>query len=232
MNWGWLSRLPNHEVALAEWLVATLTSNSIVMGMDLPVWMAEESVSSAARSNIHFKSAPVNPSVALTSAAVSRCAMGLSFARSLMICARAFVGRRHEDGLVEAAGTAQGGIELPGLIGGADDEDALVVAAQAVELAEELVHDVARLRVAHGAAIGREAVELVEDEDAGRVGARGLEDLVEVALDAAVVGIEDLVQADGEVVAAAPRRRWRGEGGSCRSRAGRRGGCRRRSCVP
>ena len=111
------------------------------------------------------------------------------------------VRRRDKDGLIEAAGAAEGRIERPRLIGGADDEDALVFAADAVHLVEELIHEAAHLALADLAAVLREGVEIVEDHDAGRVRTGGLEELMEVALRIAVIGIKDFVQADREVVA-------------------------------
>ncbi len=111
------------------------------------------------------------------------------------------IGRGDEDGLIETTGAAEGGVETPGVVRGSDDEDALVVRAEAVELVKELVHEVAHLALADVVAVHGEGVEFVKDEHAGGIGAGGLEGLMEVALGAAEIGVEDLVEADGEVVA-------------------------------
>jgi hypothetical protein len=108
--------------------------------------------------------------------------------------------RRHEDCLVEASRATEGGVDLPGLVGGADDEHARVV-AQAVHLVKELVHQIAHLAFAYMAAVLSKGVEVVEDQHAGGVGAGGFEDLVQVALGAAEIRVEDLMQTDRKVIA-------------------------------
>ena len=81
------------------------------------------------------------------------------------------VGVRHDDLAVEAAGTQQRGIEHVGPVGGGDDDDALV-GLEAVHLDEQLVQRLLALVVAAaeaGAAMAADGVDLVDEDDAGRV---------------------------------------------------------------
>ena len=54
------------------------------------------------------------------------------------------VGRRHEEHAIEAARPPEGGVDGPGHVGGTKDEHALVVAIEAIHLAQELAHEVGR----------------------------------------------------------------------------------------
>jgi len=108
------------------------------------------------------------------------------------------VGRQDQQGTVEAAGPAEGRIDVPRLIRRPEDEHPLVVAPGTVELAEQLDDDVAAGGALEVAALQPERVDLVEEEHAGGRAAGGLEDLVEVALALAEPHVEDLVEADAE----------------------------------
>ena len=105
--------------------------------------------------------------------------------------ARPGVGRGDEDGVAEAPRAAEGGIDLPGDAGGGDDEDALVPAARALHLEEELRGEVP-VRVAQVVAVPAVDVELVEEDDGGGGGAGEVEEAVDGALAPAGVAVEDL----------------------------------------
>ena len=83
----------------------------------------------------------------------------------------------------------------------------------AIELGEELrddaVHDAARVAVC--AALGRDRVELVEEDDAGAGVARALEDAPDVGLGLADVHVEQFGALDGEEVERAGGRDCLGE---------------------
>ena len=78
---------------------------------------------------------------------------------------------RHDDLAVEAAGPQQRGVEHVGPVGGRDQDHALV-GLEAVHLDEELVQRLLALVVAAaeaGAAMAADGVDLVHEDDAGRV---------------------------------------------------------------
>ena len=106
------------------------------------------------------------------------------------------VGRRDEDQSVEAAGTLERLVDVPGSVRRREHEDPLVVGADRIELLQHLVDE----RPAGAADVlpAREAdrVELVEEEDAGRELPRLHEGVVQVPLGDAEVGIEDLLDPD------------------------------------
>ncbi len=77
----------------------------------------------------------------------------------------------HHDLAVEAAGTQQGGVEHVGAVGGGDQDDALV-RFEPVHLDEELVEGLLALVIAPAqacAAMAAHRVDLVDEDDAGRV---------------------------------------------------------------
>ncbi len=139
---------------------------------------------------------------------------------------REFPGQRLQDGelflvgvrdaevehLIEAAWAQKSLVQEVRAVSGADDEDAASTAAvvifaataHAVELSEELaddaVHDAPA--VALVAALGRDAVELVEEDDAGAGVARALEDAADVGFRLADVHVEQLGAFDAEEVEA------------------------------
>ena len=120
---------------------------------------------------------------------------------------------------VEAAGAQEGGVEEVGAVRRADDEDVpggrrgRRGRRDAVELGEELrddaVHDAARVAVR--AALRRDRVELVEEDDARARVARALEDAADVRFGLADVHVEQLGALDGEEVERARRRDRFGE---------------------
>ena len=81
------------------------------------------------------------------------------------------VGPRHHHAAVEAAGAQQRRVEHVGPVGGGDQDDA-VVALEAVHLDEQLVQRLLALVVAAaeaGAAVAPDRIDLVDEDDAGRV---------------------------------------------------------------
>src|SRR5262245_57242397 len=81
------------------------------------------------------------------------------------------VGPRHHHPAIEAAGAEQRRIEHVGAVGGGDQDDALV-GLEAVHLHQELVERLLALVVAAaqaGAAMATDGVDLVDEDDAGRV---------------------------------------------------------------
>ena len=81
------------------------------------------------------------------------------------------VGVRHHDLAVEAAGAQQRRVEHVGAVGRGDEDDALV-RLEAVHLDEQLVERLLALVVAAaeaGAAMAADRVDLVDEDDAGRV---------------------------------------------------------------
>ena len=89
------------------------------------------------------------------------------------------IGRRDVDLAVEAARAQERGIEILQAVRGSHDHD-LVRAAEAVELDEELVQRLVVLAVVAAARAGRaDGVELVDEDDRGRVLARLFEELAD-----------------------------------------------------
>ena len=81
------------------------------------------------------------------------------------------VGPRHDDAAVEAPGAQQRRVEHVGPVGGGDEDDALV-GLEAVHLDEQLVQGLLALVVSAaqaGAAMAADGVDLVDEDDAGRV---------------------------------------------------------------
>ena len=116
-----------------------------------------------------------------------------------MMASRAWtVGGQHEQPVVEPAGLAQQGVDVPGVLGGGDHEHALVLLAGAVHLGDQLVHDPAPDRVAAAGPAGADGVELVEVEQAGRAGPGRLEDLVDAAAAVAEPHVDHMGQVDPE----------------------------------
>ncbi len=93
------------------------------------------------------------------------------------------VGARHDDLAVEAARAQQRRIEHVGAVGRGDDDDALV-RLEAVHLDEQLVERLLALVIAvaeAGAAMAADRVDLVDEDDAGRVLLRLLEHVADAA---------------------------------------------------
>ena len=89
------------------------------------------------------------------------------------------VGRRHEHLAVEAAGAQQRLVEILDAVRGAHDDD-LLGALEAVELDEQLVERLILLAVeAVAGALRADGVELVDEDDRGRVLARLGEELAD-----------------------------------------------------
>ena len=119
------------------------------------------------------RSAPVKPGVWPASASTSMSlASGLPRVwTSRILRAALAVGPVDGDLAVEAAGAQQGGIEDVGPVGGRDHDD-VVLGLEAVHLDEQLVERLLALVVtaAHaGAAVAADGVDLVHEDDAGRV---------------------------------------------------------------
>ena len=125
---------------------------------------------------------------------------------------------------VEPPGAQQRRVEQVRPVGRAYDEHLVPAPARgrgdAVELGEELgddaVHDAARVAVR--AALGRDRVELVEEDDAGPGVARALEDAAHVRLGLADVHVEQFGPLDGEKVERARGRDCLGEERLARAR--------------
>ena len=97
--------------------------------------------------------------------------------------AAAHVGPRHDDAAVEATGAQDRRVEHVGPVGGGDDDDALV-RLEAVHLDEELVQRLLALVVTAaeaGAAVTADGVDLVDEDDAGRVLLALLEEVAHAA---------------------------------------------------
>ena len=93
------------------------------------------------------------------------------------------VGARHDDAAVEAARAQERRVEHVGAVGGGDDDDA-VVRLEAVHLDEELVQRLLALVVTAaeaGAAVATDGVDLVDEDDAGRVLLALLEQVADAA---------------------------------------------------
>ncbi len=87
------------------------------------------------------------------------------------LLAAAHVGQRHHHLAVETAGAQQRRVEHVGTVGGGDDDDALV-AFETVHLHQQLVEGLLALVVTAaeaGAAVAADGVDLVDEDDAGRV---------------------------------------------------------------
>ena len=97
--------------------------------------------------------------------------------------AAAHVGGVHDDRAVEAARPEERRIEHVGPVGGGDEDDA-IVALEAVHLDEQLIQGLLPLVVAAAeprAAMAPDRVDLVDEDDAGRVGLALLEEVANPA---------------------------------------------------
>ena len=116
------------------------------------------------------------------------------------LAAAAAVGAVDGDLAVEAAGTQQGGIEDVGPVGGRDHDD-VVLGLEAVHLDEELVERLLALVVtaAHaGAAVAADGVDLVHEDDAGRVLLGLLEEVAHAGGADADEHLDEVRAGDGE----------------------------------
>ncbi len=101
------------------------------------------------------------------------------------------VGNRDGDLAVESAGPPQGGIEGIGQVGRGDDDHVLPL-GQPVHQGQELGDD-PFLDVADDLfALGRDGVDLVQEDDAGSIAGGLVEDLAEMGLALAVELVDDL----------------------------------------
>ena len=110
------------------------------------------------------------------------------------------VGVRHHDLAVEAARTQQRRVEHVGTVGGGDQDDALV-RLEAVHLDEQLVQRLLALVVAAaeaGAAMAADGVDLVDEDDAGRVLLGLLEHVAHAAGADADEHLDEVGAGDGE----------------------------------
>ena len=123
---------------------------------------------------------------------------------------------------VEAAGAQEGGVEDVGPVGGRDQDDP-VVRLEAVHLHEELVQGLLALVVAAaqaGPAVATHGVDLVDEDDAGRVLLALLEEVADAGRAHPHEHLHEVGARDGEEGHVGLARRWRGRGGSCPSPEG------------
>ena len=106
------------------------------------------------------------------------------------------VRREHQQGPVQAARPAQGAVDVPRVVRGGEDEDAVVRRAHAVELGEQLVDGAARSAVSDLRALLSQRVDLVEEQDAGRCPPGRLEQVPQVAFGLSQVHVEHVCQRD------------------------------------
>ena len=110
------------------------------------------------------------------------------------------VGIGDDDLAVEAAGTEQRRVEHVGPVGRGDEDDALV-RLEAVHLDEQLVQRLLALVIAAaeaGAAMAADRVDLVDEDDAGRVLLRLLEHVADAARADADEHLDEVGAGDGE----------------------------------
>ncbi len=110
------------------------------------------------------------------------------------------VGRRDENDAVETAGAAKSRVEMPGNVGSPDDEQAVVIAVNAVEFGQKLVDDVTACALFHVGALGTEGIDLVEEEDARLLFAGQVEVGSQLFFAVPNPHIEDVVEADVDEV--------------------------------
>ena len=141
-----------------------------------------------------------------------------------------------DDAAVEAAGAQERRIEDVGPVRGGDEDDALV-GLEAVHLDEQRVQRLLALVVPAAearAAVAADGVDLVDEDDAGRVLLALLEQVADARGADAHEHLDEVRARDREERARWPRRRPRGRGASCpcpegRSGARPSGSCRRAS---
>lgn len=97
---------------------------------------------------------------------------------------------------IEASGTTQGRVDVPGLIGGADHEDAIVRGLDSIEFDQQLCNHVAKSAPSQVHPRMPDGVQLVKEKDAWRIAACLLEQLVKELLGVSEPHVERLVQAD------------------------------------
>ena len=112
----------------------------------------------------------------------------------------AHVGPIHDDAAVEATGAHDGGVEDVGAVRGGDDDDALV-RLEAVHLDEELVQGLLALVVSAAearATVATHSVDLVDEDDAGRVLFALLEEIAHAARADAHEHLDEVGAGDAE----------------------------------
>ena len=110
------------------------------------------------------------------------------------------VGRVHHDLAVEPAGTQQRRIEHVGPVGGGDQDDA-VVGLEAVHLDQQLIEGLLPLVVAAaqaGAPMAADGVDLVDEDDAGRMALALLEEVAHPARAHADEHLDEVGAGHGE----------------------------------
>ena len=136
-------------------------------------WASRRAASSAASFTRFWRSAPTKPGV--PRASISRSTSSASGTRR--VCTRRIARRPRRSGRgtttrrSKRPGRSSAGIEHVGPVGGRDQDHALV-ALEAVHLDEQLVQRLLALVVAAaeaGAAVAADRVDLVDEDDAGRV---------------------------------------------------------------
>ena len=117
-----------------------------------------------------------------------------------MPLAAAQVGAGDDDAAVEAAGAQERRVEHVGPVGRGDEDDALV-GLEAVHLDEQLVERLLALVVAAaeaGAAVAADGVDLVDEDDAGRVLLALLEQVADARGADADEHLDEVRARDGE----------------------------------
>ncbi len=194
--------------------------------------------SSAASLTRLARSAPEKPGVPRASTLRSTLgASGIRRAWTRRISSRPFTsGRGTTTCRSKRPGPQQRGVEHVGPVGGRDEDDALV-GLEAVHLDQELVQRLLALVVAAaqaGAAVAAHRVDLVHEDDAGRVLLALLEQVPNTGGADADEHLDEVGARDREERERSPRRRWPWPAASCPCRAGRPaarpwGSCRRAS---
>src|SRR5262245_13411755 len=112
--------------------------------------------------------------------------------------ARFLVGRKHEGYPVESARTPERRVDVPGVIRSREDEDAVVVAVQPVQLSEELDDHFASGGLAKLRSLAPERVYLVDEQNARSIPAGLLEYLVHIALALTEPHVQHVMERHGK----------------------------------
>src|ERR1700747_1202827 len=89
---------------------------------------------------------------------------------------------------------------MPGSVGGAEDQNSLVVSHVAIHLCQKLVDQGPHAAFPQVFSVRRQRIDLIEEEDCRSVLPRELEKLVQILLTIADVEIKNLMQGDRDKI--------------------------------
>src|SRR6516225_9222743 len=96
---------------------------------------------------------------------------------------------------------------MPGSVGGAENQDSLVVSQVAIHLRQELVNQGSHAAFPQIFSVSRQGIDLIEEQDCRSMITRELEKLMQILLTTADVEIENLMEGNRDKIRADLARR-------------------------